>query len=465
MSFSHALKSQVAVGDRNLTSHAMGATRPACVAMSALALVAFAMNWSVCAEGDAVVKSNASVEFSALEQRRLFQHASAEPRAADPSNRVSDNPKAMDFGRSLFFERRFSSNGNVACATCHDHNRSWCDNGAVGVGIAKTRRNVPALYDVSSQRWFFWDGRADSLWSQALGPLENPSEHNGDRIGIMRLLATEPGLRTTYEELFDALPTRQELERFPKHGTPLRDSGHEYALAWSSLSERDRDLVNTVFANAGKSIAAFVGTIRSGESSFDVFVRGLRNDDRVKMSAISDAAQRGAKLFVGKANCRTCHSGRSFSDGEFHSLGMSARDAEQFVDSGRLYGISHLMSDPFNQKGKYSDLGEERGHAAVDHLIVDGSKWGQFKTPTLRNVARTAPYMHDGRFRTLREVVEYYSTLKGAAVLDHHEEAVLAPLRLAEHEINDLVSFLETLTEARPFDETSAGTPAEATEN
>ena len=465
MSFTGAFKSQFRIDGRDSTTNAIGAALPVRVGLIAVALVVFEMNRNVHAEGDTVVESEACMEFSVLEKRRLLQHASATGRVADASNCVSENPKAAGLGRLLFFDRRFSSNGEVACVTCHDPNRGWCDNREVGVGIAKTRRNVPSLFDVSSQTWFFWDGRADSLWSQALGPLENPGEHGGDRIGIMRLLVTEPGLKTKYEELFGALPSHQELQRFPKHGTPLRDSGHEYAFAWKSLSESDREIVNIVFANVGKAIAAFVGTIRSGESSFDIFANGLRDDDRAKMSVISDAAKRGAKLFTGKANCRTCHSGRFFSDGEFHSIGLSARNADEFVDSGRLYGISHVMSDPFNRKGKYSDLPVGSIHTSVDRLVVDGSKWGQFKTPALRNIARTAPYMHDGRFRTLREVVEYYSTMKGAAVLDHHEEEVLAPLRLKDHEIDDLVSFLETLTEVLPFDRSSILMPPDSSEN
>jgi cytochrome c peroxidase len=164
------------------------------------------------------------------------------------------------------------------------------------------------------------------------------------------------------------------------------------------------------------------------------------------MAALSPAAQRGLKLFVGRAGCRLCHPGPRFTDDEFHDLGLAPRGGGTRRDPGRYGGLELLLQDPFRASGRYSDAPDGARARELEHLVAAQETWGQFKTPSLRNVARTAPYGHDGKFAALEDVLRFYSTLEGAAS-GHHGERVLRPLGLDEREIADLVAFLGALTD------------------
>jgi cytochrome c peroxidase len=230
-----------------------------------------------------------------------------------------------------------------------------------------------------------------------------------------------------------------DVRRFPASGGPAQEN-------WTSLSEADRALVDRLFTNVGKSIAAYERRLISRRSPFDVFVEGLRTGDRGKQSALSASAKSGLKIFIGKGNCRLCHSGPAFTDGEFHNLGIPP--SRGGPTASRFDAIPECRRDPFNGKGVYSD-DREAGAKKLDYLVHLPDSWGQIKTPGLRNVAKTAPYMHQGQFKTLAEVVEFYSMLQGVLQAGHHERTILLPLFLDKAESRGLVDFLESLTDEK----------------
>jgi cytochrome c peroxidase len=217
------------------------------------------------------------------------------------------------------------------------------------------------------------------------------------------------------------------------------------------MDEKDRESVDRSYSNLGKAIAAYERRLVGGTSAFDRFAEGLADGDAIKLAALSTSAQRGLKLFIGKAGCRLCHVGPLFSDGEFHDLGLAPLKGGKRKDPGRHAGVDLVLRDPFNGVSAYSDAARDADRSlAADKLefLAQGPElWGQFKTPTLRNVARTAPYMHQGQFASLADVLHFYSTLAGAAPAGHHQETTLVPLALEAQELGDLQAFLESLTD------------------
>jgi cytochrome c peroxidase len=303
---------------------------------------------------------------------------------------------------------------------------------------------VPSLRDTAHNRWYYWDGRADSAWAQALGPLENERELGGSRLAVVHLIAGDLALRGAYQELLGPLPSGlQDPGRFPPSARPIPDQPeHPLQRAWAAMTDADRHAADVVFANIGKAIAAFERGIEVGETPFDRLVAGLRRGDRTATSELSPAATRGLKLFVGRGECTLCHSGTNLSDGEFHDVGI-ALGSNHRVDPGRHRGVLTLLRSPFTRTGEHADA--ETPGAPIQFLETQTAQLGQFKTPSLRGVADTAPYMHDGRFDTLEQVVRFYSTREGASPLGH-PTTLLQPLRLSDSEVADLVAFLESLS-------------------
>jgi cytochrome c peroxidase len=378
--------------------------------------------------------ASAARQFTPQELARILQHSPLGPPPSD-GNRFADNPRAARLGQFLFFDARMSRNGRISCATCHEPANGFADGRQFAQGMGGGTRNTLSLWNVAYNRWLFWDGRADSLWSGALQPMERATELGGDRVAIVRLIRDDPDLRAAYEQIFGTMSAWRDPPA-PKQpeSTP------------ALLSEADQAIVNLVFSNVGKSVAAYERRLLSRHSPFDVFVEGLRSNDEVKLAALSPSAQRGLKLFVGRGDCRLCHSGPNFSDGEFHDIGVPPRGGVP-PDPGRMGGIRRLLADPFNAAGVLSD---EPGGPRAERLrfIADGPQnYGEFKTPTLRNVALSAPYMHQGQFATLAEVVEYYSSLRGSTLDGHHGESVLRARDFTADEARDLVEFLRSLTD------------------
>ena len=367
------------------------------------------------------------------------------PPPPDPTNAVYESEQAARLGQALFYDSRFSANGEVSCATCHDPAKGFSDARRLARGIANLPRHSMTLWNVAYNRWFFWDGRKDTLWSQALAPLEDPREHGSNRLRIAHLLAGDESYALAYEETFGAPIGPLDPERFPPQGYPVPgDDRHPLSVAWASMSEADREHVNRVFVNVGKALAAYQRRLVSGDAPFDTFVAGLREGDSEKLRALSPSAQRGFELFQGKGRCHLCHDGPNFTDLEFHTNRVPT---EEGTDPGRTIGIGKLKEDPFNTLSRWADDGGAVGRVKIAGLRRHEHPKQEFKTPTLRNVARTAPYMHEGQFATLEEVVEFYSTLEGAAPLTSFDERVIRPLGLSDEEKRDLVAFLHSLTD------------------
>lgn len=347
--------------------------------------------------------------------QRILRHGPLEAPAPDPSNRVATSDAAARLGQTLFFDQRLSLDGTRSCASCHVPSRAFADGLELPEPAGSSTRHTPSLLNAAHQRWFFWDGRADSLWSQALQPLENERELGIGRAGLARLIARDAQLVEAYRRAFDEAPS-------------------------DAPAGADRTAVNAV-----KAIAAYETRLVSGESAFDRFARALRDGDRAAQALYPEEAARGLLLFVGRANCRSCHAGPLFSDGEFHSIGMPPRAGGPPRDAGRMRGIELLRADPFRASGAFSDDPGGARAKELESLMQSAEQWGQVRTPTLRNVSRTAPYMHQGQKATLADVLRYYSTLEGAVPAGHHGETVLKPLNLTEAEMRELEAFLRTL--------------------
>ena len=283
----------------------------------------------------------------------------------------ADNPlttEKVELGRVLFFDKRLSADNTIACASCHLAKNGFTDGMPVSTGIRgqKGGRSAPVSFNRVFSSAQFWDGRADTLEAQSIGPFTNPIEHgffsHDNMVAKMKKI---PG----YKKLF--------MDAF----------GDDITIA-----------------NVGKAIASFQRTVLSGNSPADKFDQGQ------EAKAIPEAAQRGLTLFRDKARCTKCHSGFNFTDEKFHNLGLGWDDNK--VDLGR-YMVTKNPEDI-----------------------------GAFKTPTLREIARSAPYTHDGRFKTLEEVVNFYN--KGG-VKNPHQDPLILPLELTDQEKTDLVAFLRTL--------------------
>lgn len=392
------------------------------------------------------------------------------PPPADPTNRVADDPAAALLGQRLFFDERLSRDGNTSCATCHDPGQEWTDGRQLAEGILPLDRHTMSLWNVAHQRWMFWDGRADSLWAQALIPFESPLEHAFSRLELAHVVATDDTLRREYEAIFGPLPELEDSDRFPPVGRPVPQDDHAHELArahaarestarghthgensnfyhphqraWDEMSPDDQRAVTEVFVNLGKAVAAYERRIVTGPAPFDVFVQGLLERDEEKVAALGESARRGLQLFLGRAQCFNCHDGPLFSDREFHGLGLpSLSDGEP--DPGRTRGREKVRTSTFNGVGEWSDDPDGPARFKIDLLPVHVHGGPEFRTPSLRNVSVTAPYMHQGQLATLEDVVRFYSTLEGASA---RRESILQPLDLSDEEVNDLVAFLDSLT-------------------
>jgi cytochrome c peroxidase len=367
-----------------------------------------------------------------------------------PTNRVAKNDEAARLGQFLFFEEGLSGNGEVSCATCHQPDYGFADPRKLSVGFSKTNRHAPTLLNVAYNKWYFWDGRADTLWAQVHTPLEAPNEHRVSRVEVAHFIDNSPEIEKAYKSIFGKLPELQNTDKFPDRGRPVPDNpDHPEHQKWRAMSDEARYAVNEVMANVGKAIAAYERKLVSKNAPFDRFMRGLRAGDESKIQALSDPAKRGLELFIGKADCNECHTGPFLSDRSFHNLGLPRRAWLETKDPGRYEGISTLKNDLFNAVGRFSDAPDSTAAKETEFVAQKPMNRGQFKTPTLRNVEKTAPYMHGGHFETLEEVVEFYADLEPQPQLGHREES-LETFELTESEKDDLIAFLKSLS-GRPI--------------
>lgn len=280
----------------------------------------------------------------------------------------ADNPYSLakaELGKMLYFDPRLSSDGSVSCASCHNPSLGWSNGLARGVGVKGQTggRNSPTVINSAYSPQQFWDGRAPSLEEQAKGPIANPVEMGNTLDKAVQTLTGIPG----YVQAFDAV--------FPGEGvTP---------------------------DTLAKAIATYERGIVSNPAPFDAFQHGDK-------TAMSESAQRGWDLFRGKAQCISCHSGPTFSDGRYHDIGIDDGDVGRFA-------VTKKENDRF-----------------------------KFKTPTVRDVALTAPYMHHGHDADLMTVMEFYN--KGGDRKGKGNE--LKTLGLNDQELGDLVAFMHALTGA-----------------
>ena len=283
----------------------------------------------------------------------------------------SDNPitsKKVLLGKLLFFDKQLSKDKSISCATCHNPVYSFSNGETVGEGVLSLRgtRNVPSIINRLFGQTQFWDGRSETLESQALGPLLNPNEMAINEELLLERLKADAVYQRLFKDAFDSVPTLE---------------------------------------GVGKAIAAFERTLLSGETAFDQYEwDGEKN-------ALNENAKRGLALFRGKARCSICHIGTNFTDEKFHNLGA---------------GEGAGKKDP--------------GRAQV---TKDSADFGAFKTPTLRNITLTAPYMHDGSLATLEEVIAFYD--RGGRSNPNLDKE-LKPLKLTNQETADLLEFLKSLT-------------------
>jgi cytochrome c peroxidase len=363
------------------------------------------------------------------------------PLPPDPSNTVADDPRAAALGQEIFFDTRFSANGEVACASCHQPQRYFTDGLGQAEGVGKTQRSAPTIVGSAYSPWYFWDGRRDSQWSQALGPLENALEHGGSRTQYAHVVRDDPEYRSRYETVFGPLPDLSDGERFPDMAGPSADQ--QIYDRWRAMTERDREIITLIFVNIGKAIAAYERRLVPGGGRFDAYVQALtEGDDAVSTeAALSQDEIAGLRLFVGKAMCIRCHNGPMFTDHGFHNIGVPYAEGLN-RDWGRYQGVRKVLKDEFNCLGEYSDAGQEDCAELRFAKTARDETIGAFKTPTLRNVTETAPYMHSGQLASLEEVLEHYRRPPRAPI--GHTD--LVPIELTAEEIEQLKAFLHTLS-------------------
>jgi cytochrome c peroxidase len=383
----------------------------------------------------------AAQDIATLASLRLDTSGPLQP---DPSNAYEQRTEAASFGRALFHDTRLSRNGQVACASCHAADQQFQDGKPLGQGIGTGKRRTMPVMGAAHSPFLFWDGRKDSLWSQALGPFEDPAEHGATRVRLVRMVQAH--YKEPYQAVFGPLPA---VGKLPDDASPVGNDAER--AAWAALPASSRDAVNRVYANMGKAIAAFERTVTYGPSRFDRYAQATVAGDGPGQDVLTPQEVRGLRLFIGKGQCVTCHNGPQLSDHAFHNTGVPPLD-KSAPDRGRAEGVKKLLQDEFNCLGRYSDARPAQCGELQFLAVNDPSQLAAFRTPSLRNVADRAPYMHAGQFATLEQVVRHYAASPKAA-LGHSElahpgekHADRQVIRLTEADVLDLGAFLRALS-------------------
>jgi cytochrome c peroxidase len=338
----------------------------------------------------------------------------------------ADNPQTPEkiaLGKKLFEDERFSATGDVSCATCHDAEKGFTDSPLkVSEGVAKQTgtRNAPTVINAAYMETQFLDGRSPSLEDQALHPFVNPVEMAlPDHEPILKIARTDP----------------------------------EYVAAFKAVFGKEGDAIT--MDEITKAIAAFERTVVAGDSPFDHYFYGGEDD------AMTDAQKRGFEIFVNEGRCVSCHvieqTQAVFTDNRFHNIGVGINDIQDEAPELALAFIeADIAQEDVDVKVLTDARASELGRFAVERAF-DGL--GAFKTPTLRNIAATAPYMHDGSLATLEDVVKHYNnggvTNEGDPVNDFLSGGI-RPLDLSDDQIADLVAFMEALTSPEFADQAAA---------
>ncbi len=370
----------------------------------------------------------------ALREALALSVESLEALSADPSNRWADDREAAALGHRLFFDTRLSANGRVSCASCHDPRMDFQDGVPLAKGVGTTDRRTMPIAATAYSPFLFWDGRKDSQWAQALGPLESAVEHGGSRAQYAHVVRAH--YRSQYERVFGPMP---DLGGVPSVAGPVSDPAA--SSAWQTMTQDQRDSVTEVFVNVGKAIAAYERQIQFGASRFDRFVSEWRKTGKRPNGILDQKELAGFALFQGKANCTQCHNGPLLTNNEFHNTGVPMRPGMP-EDRGRIAAVAAVKADEFNCRSRWSDARSDQCQELDFLAPASASQQRAFKVPSLRNVAERAPYMHAGQFGTLSEVLSHYNRAPAAP----NGTTELKPLGLNSAELDQLEAFLRTLS-------------------
>lgn len=315
----------------------------------------------------------------------------------------------------------------------------------MGQGVGTGRRRTMPIRDAAYSPWLFWDGRKDSLWSQALGPLEDSVEHGGNRTHYVHLLSTY--YAREYEAVFGALP---DVTGVPLDAGPLGTADQK--AAWARQDRSRREAISRAFANMGKAIAAYERTVRHGTTRFDRYVQSMLRGDVAESASFTANEVHGLRLFMGQGQCVSCHNGPLFTDQAFHNTGVPTRPGAA-PDHGRRAALSVLRQDEFNCLGPFSDARPEQCDELRFMVEDDPALDGAFKTPGLRGVAERAPYMHAGQIASLEQAIRHYVSAPRADIgrteLARGQVGLSGrqPIQLSEDDVHDLAAFLSTLSD------------------
>jgi cytochrome c peroxidase len=384
------------------------------------------------------------------------------PPVPRPTNAVADLPAAAALGEALFSDPGLSADGKTPCSECHDPKRHFTEDERVASAIGMGTRNTPTIETVAWSTWYFWDGRADSGWAQATGPMLNPIE--------MGMTA-------------------------PRVQARLREA---HAAGFESVFGGVAEDPQAALVQAGKALEAYERTQTPGVARFDRYVAALRAG--TDSDLLTPQEKDGLRLFVGEAGCINCHHGPLFTDQSFHNIGLPNVPAGG-IDPGRAGGVGKVLADPLNCRSRLADRvpggpvapggdtappvatapaadtgpdtagrsaaagatpADTATNAPVDPdadpcpelRYVDPAfpDWAAaFKTPSLRNVAVTSPYMHDGQMDSIGAILQFYNALPGQALVGHRE-LTLQPLAMSGAKLDAIEAFLGTLTADTPVD-------------
>lgn len=369
----------------------------------------------------------AQVILTSEEIAQTLRHGPWPPnREVDPSNRVSGARDAIRLGGELFRDPVLSRDGEMACTNCHRPDRNFTDGRARAQGRRILDRNTQALWNLGGLRWYGWSGDTDNLWAQSLTPIVNEDEHGHTMASLQYALTGSPR-KDAYEEIFGPIAEEAPVE---------------------------------TLVNIAKILAAYLETLKTGKTSFDLFRDALERGDMGAAGTYPQDAQRGLQIFLGVGRCAFCHSGPRFSNGEFHDAGVPYFVEPGRVDLGRTGGLEALAQSLFTLDGAHSDDPSKSGAWAARSVRFQHANFGMFRVPTLRGAAHTAPYMHDGSFPDLDSVLDHYNNID-LERLHTDGESILRPLRLTRADLVDLLAFITTLSDDEVSSPGSSSLPIE----
>lgn len=354
------------------------------------------------------------LDFTPAERAQILAHGPWPPPVQrDSSNRVQGRPAAVAWGRELFHDARLSRDGRMACASCHIAAFAFQDGRETSAGRAGGVRNTPSLLNAAGRRWFGWGGASDSLWAASLVPLLDADEMGHDLASLAAHAREDPALARRYRRVFG-----------------------------SALPADDARLATDL----AKVLAAYQATLVSPRTAFDDFRDALARGDVKAAARYPLDAQRGLRLFVGAGRCSVCHAGPAFTNGEFADIGVPFFLAGGGVDPGRHGGLQALLASPYNRLGAFNDAGRaDPAAVTTQHVVLEHRHFGEFRVPGLRQLVRSAPYMHNGSLPTIEDVVQHYSQLNEER-LHADGERILRRLDLTSEQSADLAAFLRSLS-------------------